>query len=82
VSLRELCLRVAAEIRLPRAAVDERWRQSDGAPGERATAVFESVLLPASPTPLVVAIDRLEAIPAAVRKDLFGLLRSWCDCKA
>jgi hypothetical protein len=80
--LRELCLRVAAEIRLDRAAVDERWRQTDGAPGERATAVFEALLLPASPTPLVVAIDRLEAIPAAVRKDLFGLLRSWCDCKA
>lgn len=53
--MRELCLRVVAEIRLARAAVDERWRQTDGAPGERANAVFESLLLPASPTPLVVA---------------------------
>ena len=79
--LRELCVWVGGELKLARADVLGWWQTADGAPGERATRVFEDRLLP-SPSPLVIAIDRLEAIPEAVRMDLFSLLRAWCDRNA
>jgi len=78
----ELGLWVGAELKLAKADVAGRWRQGDGAPHERTTRLFEDVILPAAPTPLVVAIDRLEAIPEPVRKDLFSLLRAWCDSRS
>jgi len=78
----ELCLWIGAELKIAKPDVASQWRQGDGAPHERATRLFENLLLPSSPTPLVVAIDRLEAIPEAVRKDLFSLLRAWCDSRS
>lgn len=80
--LLELCLWVGAELKFSKAEVASRWRQLDKSPNERTTSLFENLLLPSSPVPLVVTIDRLEAIPEPVRKDLFSLLRAWCDSRS
>jgi AAA-like domain len=58
--------------------IDDVWLQTFGSK-DNCTAYFEEHLLPAAPSPLVLALDevgRLFEYPE-VAKDFFGLLRAW-----
>lgn len=73
------CAMVATDLGLPH-EISQRWDTTLGS-SYICSAYFETYLLPADPSPLVLVIDELDQLFAypELARDFFGMLRSWYE---
>jgi hypothetical protein len=80
--LRYLAERVVRKLRLDVAEVQKTWRDSLG-PQDKLTYLMEDYILPASPGPVLLALDEVDRLLSTpFRSDFFALVRSWHNSAA
>jgi hypothetical protein len=80
--LKSLAQLIARKTQLPRDITDQLWRETLG-PQDNLTKLMEEAVLPASSTPLVLALDEADRLlETSFATDFFALLRSWHNTRA
>ncbi len=76
--LRWFCTMIARELQIP-SQLDDYWEEDTAGSKADCTTYFEEYLLPATNSPLVIALDDLDLIfpYAEIYEDFFALLRFW-----
>ncbi|MDJ0678849.1 MAG: AAA-like domain-containing protein [Xenococcaceae cyanobacterium MO_167.B52] len=76
--LRWFCTMIARELQIP-SQLDDYWEEDIAGSKADCTTYFEEYLLPATNSPLVIALDDLDLIfpYAEIYEDFFALLRFW-----
>ena len=80
--LRDLAEFIVHKLGLDPAEVARVWQESAG-PQYKLTLLLEEYILPASPTPVVLALDEVDTLlQTDYHGDFFGMLRSWHNSAA
>ncbi len=83
VFLRYLAVRIVRKLRLDVAEVEKAWQDSLG-PQDKLTYLMEDYILPASPGPVLLALDEVDRLlhDTAFHTDFFALIRAWHNSAA